>query len=91
MRYVLTAHPATDALTVLPLIRFLEISLAAAALWQIIGTVLPTYENDGTGTVDVNMAPFKGYTAFTALIRDMDLESAGKLRAGVCARPTMMN
>ena len=40
MRYVLTAHPATDALTVLPLIRFLERSLAAAVVWQIIGTAL---------------------------------------------------
>ena len=38
MRYVLTAHPATDALTVLPLIRFLERSIAAAVVWQIIGT-----------------------------------------------------
>ena len=31
--------PNTDVLTVLPLIRFLERSIAAAVVWQIIGTM----------------------------------------------------
>ena len=53
------------------------------SLREVVPGTIPDFvqqrENDGSANVDVNLAPFKGYTAITSLIRDKDLETAGTL------------